>query len=164
MANVEFTDNSIKVKEAMNEAALKWLEESAIVIHSEVKRTAAVSKKGGNRGQTKGNWKWVVDEKKMEATVGNPLENAIWEEFGTGEYAEGGKGRKGGWYIPIGEGEGQISQAVVDSYGFKVVHGKDGVDFAFTKGKRPKRTLHNAYVKKKGKIVARAKEVFGGMK
>lgn len=162
MANVEFTDNSIKVKEAMTAAALKWLEESAIVIHGEVVRTSKTGKVNG--GNTRQKWKVVVDEKKMESTVGNTEENALWEEFGTGEYAREGKGRKGGWYIPIGEGEGQIPQAVVDAYGFKVVHGKDGVDFAFTKGKKAKRTLHNAYTKKKAGITRRAKEIFGGMK
>ena len=162
MADVEIQDFTIKVKKAMNEAALKWLEESAIVIHGEVDRTAKTGRVNG--GDTRQKWKWVVDEKKMEATVGNPLENAIWEEFGTGEYADGGKGKKGGWYIPIGEGKDQISQAVVDAYGFKVVHGKNGMDFAFTKGKKPKRTLYNAYRKKKSGIIRKAKEVFGGMK
>ena len=41
----------------------------------------------------------MVDEGKDESTVavGSDLENAIWEEFGTGEYALHGGGRKGGW-------------------------------------------------------------------
>lgn len=40
-------------------------------------------------GQTKGSYKYMVDEGKDESTVsvGSDLENAIWEEFGTGEYA-----------------------------------------------------------------------------
>lgn len=50
-------------------------------------------------GQTKGSYKYMVDEGKDESTVavGSDLENAIWEEFGTGEYALHGDGRKGGW-------------------------------------------------------------------
>lgn len=38
-----------------------------------------------------------MDESAQVATVGNPLQNAIWEEFGTGEYALEGDGRKTPW-------------------------------------------------------------------
>lgn len=160
MATVKFEDGRAKVAAAMNEAALQWLEESAIAIQSHVVRNSAVGRVNG--GNTKQKWKYVVNEKKLEATVGNTEENAVWEEFGTGEYALEGKGRKGGWYIPIGGGEGQISPAVVKAYGMKVVHGKDGQDFAFTKGKKPKRTLHNAYIAKKDKITRRAAAIMKG--
>ena len=94
-------------------------------------------------------WTYQVDESKLEATIGNPMENAIWEEFGTGEYALNGDGRKGKWYIPIGNAEGQISQNVVDAYGMKVVHGKGGVDYVETSGKRAKRPFYTAYLAKK---------------
>ena len=77
------------------------------------------------------------------------MENAIWEEFGTGEYALNGDGRKGKWYIPIGNAEGQISQNVVDAYGMKVVHGKGGVDYVETSGKGQKTVLHRIFSKKR---------------
>lgn len=161
MAKVEFTDFSLKVEKAMDEAALKWLEESAIAIQSHAVRNSAVGRVNG--GKTKGQWKYVVDAKKLEATVGNTEQNAIWEEFGTGEYALEGKGRKGGWYVLIGDGEGQISQAVVDAYGMAVRYGKEGRRYAYIKGKKPKRTLHNAYEKKKASIIRRAKAIWGGL-
>ena len=37
--------------------------------------------------QQKGQWTNVVDESKLEATIGNPMEQSIWTELGTGEYA-----------------------------------------------------------------------------
>ena len=159
---VQFTDNSIKVKAAINDTMVAWLYEAAAVIESEAARNTRVGKVGG--GQTKGKWKHVVDESKMEATVGNTEENAIWEEMGTGEYALEGKGRKGGWYIPIGDGSGQISQQVVDAYHMKVVYGKDGKKFAYTEGKKPQRMLHKAFTAKKAKIIKSAQERMKGLK
>ena len=157
---VKFTDNSIQVKKAMKDAAIQFLEEASLELMSQAQRNTKVGKVGG--GKTKGDWKHVVDESKLEATVGNTNENAIWEELGTGEYALEGKGRKGGWYIPIGNASGQISQAVVDAYNMKVVYGKDGMKFAYTEGKKPKRMLHNAFVQNNAKIIRRAEQVLKG--
>ena len=159
-AQVKFEDFSIQVKAAMEDAVLQFLEEAASEIKSQAQRNTAVGKVGG--GKTKGAWDYVVNESRMEATVGNTDENAIWEELGTGEYALEGKGRKGGWYIPIGNGKDQVSQAVVDAYNMKVVYGKDGKKFAYTEGKKPKRMLHNAFVKNKAKIIRRAESILKG--
>lgn len=119
-----------------------WLEESAGELEAQVKRNTAVGKVAG--GKTKGEWQHVVSQSEHKAVVGNTSENAIWEEFGTGEYALHKNGRKGGWYIPIGEEEGCISEAVVEAYHFRVVYGKDGKRYAFTYGKKPKRAFENA--------------------
>lgn len=156
--SVEFQDFSIQVKEALEAAAIQFLEEAASELESQAKRNTSVGKVSG--GKTKGDWKHVVDEAKLEATIGNTNENAIWEEFGTGEHALEGKGRKGGWYIPIGEGAGQISQSAVDAYHMKVAYGKDGMKYAYTTGKKPKRMLHNAFEKNKAKIIRRANQIF----
>ena len=79
-----------------------------------------------------------VDERTMVATIGSGYENAIWEEYGTGEYAAAGNGRKGGW----------------------VYKAPDGT-FHYTKGKKPRRAFQRAYMKVKPKIIRRAKEIFG---
>lgn len=156
--SVEFQDFSIKVSEALEKASIQFLEEAASELESQAKRNTATGRVGG--GKTKGDWGHVVEESKLEATIGNTNENAIWEEFGTGEHALEGKGRKGGWYIPIGDGEGQISQAVVDAYNMTVKHGKNGMKFAYTTGKKPKRMLHTAFEKNKAKIIRRAQQIF----
>ena len=156
--SVEFQDFSIKVREALGEAAVQFLEEAASELESQAKRNTVRGRVGG--GDTISKWKHVVDEPKLEATVGNTSQNSIWEEFGTGEHALEGKGRKGGWYIPIGDGEGQISQAVVDAYNMRVVNGKDGMKFAYTTGKKPKRMLYNAFENNKAKIIRRARQIF----
>ena len=80
MADVVFEDNSIKVKAAIDKRINIALEECAGELESAAKRNTRVSSSGG--GGTKNNWRHRVDSGKHEAIIGNPLENAIWEEFG----------------------------------------------------------------------------------
>ena len=155
---VEFHDFSIEVTEALEGAAIRWLHEAISTL-----QTQAEDNTPRDTGWLMQHWNHVVDESKLEATVGNTEENAIWTEMGTGEYALKGNGRRGGWYILIGEGSGQISQATVDKYHMKVKYGKDGKKYAFTYGKKPVRMLHNAFVTKKARIIRRAEEIFGGL-
>lgn len=130
--SVEFHDYSMRVKAALEEKAEQFLEEAASEVESAARRNSRVAS-----GQLKGSWAHTVSGK--EATIGSPLQNAIWEEFGTGEYAVGGDGRKGGWvyYDPLYD------------------------KFHFTLGKRPNRTLQKAFSSTKAKIINRAKQIFG---
>lgn len=91
--NVEFTDNRIKVEAALDDAVIAFLYEAAGEVEAQTKRAQTRV----DTGQTKGAWTHHVDEDKGEAVIGNPLENAIWEEYGTGEYALKGNGRKKPW-------------------------------------------------------------------
>lgn len=128
--SVELKDDSIKVKAALGDAAIKFLYEAANVMQSQVKQNTAV-----DTGQLKGSWDFTVNESEKEAVIGSPLENAIWEEFGTGEYALHGDGRKGGWVY-------------VDEKGGH-----------FTRGKKPRRMLHNAFETKRTAIVKEAERI-----
>lgn len=134
MADITFRDNSVLVKTALRKALGTWLEEAAYVIESQAKQNTAV-----DTGQTKNAWSHTVNVSKGEALVGNPLENAVWEEYGTGEYALNGNGRKGGWFYVDKEGNGH-----------------------FTRGKRPRRMLHNAFHTKKTAVIRRAEEILRG--
>lgn len=91
---VNFIDNSAKFKAAMTDGVRAFLEEAGGEIQSQTQRNSRV-----DTGQTKGSYKYVVDEGSTESSVviGSDLENAIYEEYGTGEYALHGDGRKGGW-------------------------------------------------------------------
>lgn len=132
MADVEFIDNRVQIKRAINDAVGAFLLESSAEIVS-----AAANNSRVDTGQLKGSWKANVNESKGEATIGSELENAIWEEFGTGEYAVKGNGRKGGWLYENKNGE-----------------------TVFTRGKKPNRTLQRACDSCKGKIIRRAKQIF----
>lgn len=98
--NVEFKDYSIEVNGKINEALIAALYEAAGAVVSQTARNSRV-----DTGQTKGSFEYVVDEEKLESTVGSPLENAIWEEFGTGLYALNGDGRKSAWKYQDAKGK-----------------------------------------------------------
>lgn len=128
---VEFKDNSLKVKDALNEKTIAWLHEAAGEIESQSKRNTRV-----DTGQLKNSWANTVDESDGTATVGSPLENAIWEEFGTGEYALHGDGRKTAWTYKDRKGK-----------------------WHRTSGKRPSRALNNAFASSKGKLKSRLEKM-----
>lgn len=152
MSDVIFIDNSLAVKEALGRLEEKFLTEAAALIEAQVKQNTAV-----DSSQTKQNWKHVVDTSKHEAIIGNPLENAVWEEFGTGDYAIKG-GRKGApWYVPVDGYSGKKKP----TYNGKVivVYGKNGRAYYKTNGKKPCRALHNAFESKKSAIIRRVKQL-----
>lgn len=135
MAGVNFVDNTIAVTGAIKAAALAFLHEAAGELQAQTQRNTRV-----DTGQTKGAWSYEVEESQLEAVVGNTLENAIWEEMGTGEYALNGDGRKGGWKYQDAKGK-----------------------WHFTIGKRPTRAFHNAKITCEPKITEAAQDQFGGM-
>ena len=135
MADVQFHDFSIEVMGAIDDKINAALEECAGELESAAKRNTRV-----DTSQTKNNWRHYVDDAKHEATIGNPLENAIWEEFGTGEHALKGNGRQGGWYYVDEKGEGH-----------------------FTHGKKPSRAFHHAFISLKNSIINRIQEALKGL-
>lgn len=145
---VRFEDFSIQVENALDEACTAFLHEAAEEIQSQVQRNTRV-----DQGQLKNSWDYVVDESEKKATVGTPLENGIWEEFGTGEYAING-GRKGGWYVPAEK----LTSKAKSKMRKVVIKGKE---FYFTRGKTPSRAFQKAYTSSKPKIIRRAEQVIG---
>jgi hypothetical protein len=91
-SKVYFEDNTLKVIDNTENAVEKVLLECAAELVSQTARNTRV-----DTGQLKGSWASHVDKTATgyEAVIGSPLENAIWEEFGTGEQAINGNGRKG---------------------------------------------------------------------
>lgn len=131
--SVEFKDYSIQVKTAIGKKTELFLEAAASEVESAARRNSG---RHVRTGQLKGSWSHVVNGN--EAIIGSPLENAIWEEFGTGEYAAGGDGRKGGWVYRDAVGK-----------------------WHFTRGKKPRKNLQKAFSKTRRPIIRRAKQLFG---
>lgn len=50
-------------------------------------------------GNLKGSIHFQVNESELYVRIGTPVEYAPYVEFGTGENAENGQGRKGGWFF-----------------------------------------------------------------
>lgn len=154
---LEFKDYSVEVKEAINGAIVAYLYEVAGELESQTKRNTPV-----DNGQLKSSWDYKVYEHKGEAVIGSPLQNAIWNEFGTGDYAVKGDGRKTAWYVPVDGYTG----AKKPTYKGKVivVHGKNGKTFYKTDGKHPNRTLQKSFDSTKKKAVEVLKSKLRGLK
>lgn len=135
MADVVFEDYTIEVQGAMDDRINATLEECAGELEARVKRNTRV-----DTGRTKNSFRHIVDDASHTATVGSSEENAIWEEFGTGEYAREGNGRRGGWV-------------------YKTPDGK----YFHTYGKRPSRAFWNAYTALKDAIINRLRNSLNGM-
>ena len=133
--SVEFHDYTIQVKGAIDDKINAVLEECAAEIESQTKRNSRV-----RTGKTKNSFRHKVVESEHTAYIGSDYENAIWEEFGTGEYAVNGDGRKGGWVY-------------VDEKGVK----------HFTRGKTPSRAFYRAYTSLKNKIINHIQESLKGL-
>ena len=132
---IKFIDNTLKVKSAIKNNALAVLEECVGELESQTKRNTRV-----DTGKTKSDWIHTVSENSGEF-VGSNNQNAIWEEFGTGEHALAGNGRKGGWWYRSE---------------------KDGKLY-FTKGKTPSRALFKAFSGLKNKIINHIQNSFKGL-
>ena len=97
-------DNRLKVIGTIEHAIELFLTEASGELVAEVARNSRV-----DTGQLKASWTGYVDG--YEAVIGSPLENAIWEEFGTGvraEIVEGhgtGIGRQTGWVYEDAKGK-----------------------------------------------------------
>ena len=137
MAEVKFIDNTVKVINAIEERSEAVLEEVTGELESQVKRNTRV-----RSGKTKNSWQHKVSHEGTTHTgvVGSNDENSIWEEFGTGDYALQGNGRKGGWFYVDEKGDGH-----------------------FTHGKKPSRALFNAYTSLKSKIINHIQNAFKGL-
>lgn len=145
---VELQNFSIKVKAAIEEKAIQFLEEASAEVESAARRNSRIASH-----QLELSWAHQIDTGAKESKIGSPLQNAIWEEFGTGEYAAHGDGRKGGWYIPE-EKLGDGAKAKMRRVEIK------GKVFYYTKGKTPNHTLQRAYDSSKNKNIARARKIF----
>ncbi|WP_034849674.1 HK97-gp10 family putative phage morphogenesis protein [Clostridium hydrogeniformans] len=120
-----FKDNSKACKKAIKTANIKWLKAVALVIQGQAKALVPVDT---SNLKTSINHKIVVD--KLEAYIGTNADYAIYVEFGTGEFAENGQGRKGGWVYINTEGKA-----------------------VFTKGMKPKPYLRPAYRQNKQELI-----------
>lgn len=155
-SNVEFQDFSVNVKAELNDISLAWLMETANEVTAQAQRTCQMEDDAGKR--LKGSYANNVDEGNGTATVGTPLEEGYWEEWGTGEYAAHGDGRKG-WWVYI---RGQASQGGGKSYSTKdeaeeaaaFLRAAKGLDAVVTNGRRPNYTLENAFNTTKNPAIA----------
>lgn len=157
MGDVKLIDNSMKVKAELNSTSIQWLYEAANEVQAQAVRNCRTGE--SYSAQLRGSYGTQVNEQAGEAQIGSPLEQAFWEEFGTGSHADtaknGGKeGRKDWWiYIPGQESStGKESrhyatkeEAMEMAAYIQAKYGKTGI---VTNGKEPNYTLEKAFISK----------------
>ena len=124
ITNIKFEDYSDKVIDEIKSKIIAALYEVAGELRDQAKRNSRV-----DLGDLKRSWSYRVDESKFEARIGSTEQNSIWEEFGTGEHAVSGNGRKTPWKYQDRHGQWHT-----------------------TRGKKPNKTLENAYLAKRKTI------------
>lgn len=132
---MKFLDHTDEAKEVLKEATIQWLFQACMLVEGQAVALAAV-----HTARLRNSIDYVVDEAELTAYVGTNVEYAIYVEMGTGEFAENGMGRKGGWVYQDPSGE-----------------------WFFTWGQEPQPYLRPAFRKNKSEIEALAKEIFGGI-
>lgn len=136
--SVKFTSHSVEITKDLEDKAIAFLYEAKDSISAQASRNSPV-KSGDLKRSFQDDSQ--VDEKAYEAHIGSSLEYAIWQEYGTGEHALEGNGRKGGW----------------------VYLDRDTGKKVFTRGNKPKRMLYHAFQQKKEKVKNRGRDLFGGI-
>lgn len=132
---MKFLDHSDEAKEVLKEATIQWLFQACMLVEGQAVALATVQ-----TARLRNSIDYVVDEDELIGYVGTSVEYAVYVEFGTGEFAENGNGRKGGWAYQDPSGE-----------------------WFFTYGQEPQPYLRPAFRQKKSEIEALAKEIFGGI-
>lgn len=149
---VEFQDFSFSVKADLDDVAKAWLHTWGNEIASKARDNVQLD---GDEGvQLRKSYRADVDEANGVARIGSPLESAYWEEYGTGEYAVHGDGRKGWWVWKDGyQGNGGPMLTEEEA---KAIAASDPTLHA-TNGRPPSKTLENAFTVTKPKAIEDAK-------
>lgn len=165
MANVEFKDFSIRVKDAMGDAVIAYLYEAAGEVEAQTKRNSRQGKKYLGR-DAQALWTYTVDEGDKVATVGSQHEPAYWEELGTGEHALNKDGRKGWWVYVEGNDTPRANQKKYtkeEAEGIAASMRADGLDAHATDGQDPNRPLFRAFNSLQSALIRRAEQVLKGL-
>ena len=103
--NVQFTDNSKDVLEAMQQAAVRALEKCGLTAEGYAKKLCPV-----DTGNLRNSITHTVDEEEPAAYIGSNAEYAAYVELGTGKYVSGGRptpwvyqDEKGNWHRTHGQ-------------------------------------------------------------
>lgn len=136
LESVSLETHILEAADQIDSAAEQFLTEMGALLAADAAAMSPV-----DEGQLKGSWDYVVDIAEHSVTVGSSLENAVWNEFGTGMHAANGDGRMSPWYVPVAGYTGSKKP----SYKGKVtvVYGKNGVQYYKTDGKAAQHTLQH---------------------
>lgn len=159
MADVEMISYSVECKNAIRDKCIAFLYEVGGELRSLAQRNSRTQS-----SQTKGSYDYIVDESGLSVHIGSDYWNAIYEEFGTGEHALNGDGRKGYWVYVDNYGEpteprGGKQYTLEEARRVVAIMRKQGLDAHYTNGKEANRPLFRAFEESKDSIQSVAKDL-----
>ena len=160
MADIEFTDNSAAVREAIDDAIIAFLYEAGGELEAKAKRNTIPPHYG--EYDVKNSWKYDVNEAQAETKVGSAMEAAFWAEFGTGEHALNHDGRRGWWVYVEGNNnraENQKYYTEEEAKATAAAMRANGIPAHATNGTEPVRPLFNAFNSRKNALIRRFSEI-----
>lgn len=101
---------SDEVKQNIKKVTEKAMLEACLLVEGQAKMLAPVGNSGELRDKISHNLNQQNDT--IIGEVGSPLMYAIYVEYGTGEFAENGSGRKGGWRYKTPDGEWHFTRGM----------------------------------------------------
>ncbi len=135
---IEYHNNTSKVNDEIQARINKALDEVGGIIKAAAKEN--VTSKGTGHLRDSIAKQTIGTGDKTVVQIGSPLDYAVYQEFGTGEFAENGAGRKGGWV-------------------YRAPNGK----FYHTDGSKPKKFLRKAFRDNKQTVIDHLKQELGGI-
>lgn len=155
---VQFIDNSFEVKAALDDKTKAWLTTWAHEIASTAKRNCAMD---GEEGvQLRGSYRADVDLGAGNAKIGTDKESGYWEEYGTGEHAVHGDGRKGWWVYKDGY-KGDGGDVLSEQEAKSIAAGDPSLHA--TNGRPAHYTLEKAFTVNKPKAIADLQSTLKGL-
>ena len=99
----KFIDNSDAVKKQLLKVSETAMEAACLIVEASAKANATV----GTSGELRDKIDHRITNKGgiITGQIGSPTDYAPYVEYGTGEFAENGAGRKGGWSYQTPDGE-----------------------------------------------------------
>jgi hypothetical protein len=110
MSEVEFKDHTKEALSALQRVANQGLIKVAEILVSQTKSLTPV-KTGALRGSIQ-RTEPELNGTMAKISVGTPLMYGLYLEYGTGEHAENGQGRKGGWVYIDARGKGHFTKGL----------------------------------------------------
>lgn len=122
----KFESNIPAIQKQLNQIAERAMEKVCLMIEAAIKSGAPVMT-GGLRDSI--NHRIKGSGAQITGQIGTPLMYGVYVEFGTGDFAENGAGRKSGWAYPAPDGS-----------------------WHFTHGQPPQKFMRNGFRQNKDKI------------
>lgn len=151
MTSFQFKDNSKKISKALLEAAERGVKKASEQVESSAKALAPVGQpNGGHLRNDSIKYEIETHAAEIVSSIGSTSHYAPHVEFGTGEFAENGKGRKGYWVFVDDGSEGgprttSKRYSLQEAKQIMAIMRSKGLKAFYTNGQEPQPFLRPAF-------------------